>query len=278
MAGRVMKSRRLANPGRRKMSAKQIKYFGTKRQKAALKAKRKRSASSGKRRSTGGHRSRRSNIGEIVSIGLNPGRSTSMARPRKRRTTRRKPRRNPASRVVTRYRYRSRPKRRNRGYRMTNRRRRRRNPNGNIFSSTAQKVLGVLGGAAVTKLIVDRLPYNLNTGLPSYIATGVVAVVQGMVVGKFGRNKNLGDAMTLGGFTYLALRLLQDFVPSVATISPIGLRGGGGMGVIAPSSFYNPQVPRNNAMTSFVRPAAIPMASAGMSGLGRRVARMGRIG
>lgn len=280
----VLKRRRLANPGgkrsgRRRMTPKQIKYFGTKRQRAALKAKRR--VSSGSRRTTARRRAtraagRQANIGEIVSIGLNPGeRKESMARARKRTTRRRK--RNPSPRVVRRTR------RRNRGYAMSNPRRRRRRVrrrrNPSMLTSTATTVLGVLGGAAVTKLIVDRLPYNLNVGLPSYISTGVVAVIQGMAVSKFGKNQSLGDAMTLGGFTYLGLKILQEFAPGVAAISPIGLRGRG-MGVIAPSSFYNPQVPRTNAMTRFVTPSAIPAPAAvenGMSGLGRRVPRMGRM-
>ena len=42
MAGQVLKKRRLINPGRRRMSPLQIKYFGTKRQKAGLRNARKR--------------------------------------------------------------------------------------------------------------------------------------------------------------------------------------------------------------------------------------------
>lgn len=282
----VLKRRRLANPGRkrssgrRKMSAKQIKYFGTKRQKAALKARRRNAGGSKKVRRRTTTTRRQANIGEIVSIGLNPERK-SMAR-RKRRTTRRRRQRNPV-RTVTKYRYRTRPRRRNRSYKMSNpprrrgrysRRSRRRNPN--MFSGTAMSVLGVLGGAAVTKFVVERLPSNLSVGLPGYIATGAVAVAQGMVATRFGKSKNLGDSMTLGGFTYLALRVMQDFVPGLASISPLGLRG---MGVIAPSSFYNPQVPRGNSMTRFHVPNAVPapVVNSGMQGLGRRVPRMGRM-
>lgn len=280
---------RLANPRRkrRNLSAKQIKFFGTKRQKAALKAARtrKRKATPRRRNSSvargvGVRGPRRPNVGVIYSIGLNPGKEkgkSNMAR-RKRRTTAkrrvyRRRRGNPArakarTRTITRYRTRRNPRRKVA--------RRRRNPNMSIFSGTARQVVGVIGGAAVTKLIVDRLPYGLNVGIPGYIATAVVAVVQGWAVGKFGKQQALGTAMQLGGFTYLGLRILEEFFPSLASVSPFGLRG---MGVIGPSSFYVPQVPSRNMMTSFVRPSAIPapvVTANGMAGLGRRVPRMGR--
>lgn len=280
----VRKRVRLVNPRRkrRKMSAKQIRYFGTKRQKAALKAKRKRATPKVRRvsrarpvrKATRKRRTRRANVGEIITIGLNPG--GSMARTRKRRVRRTTRRRNaPKIRYRTRYvaKARRNPVKRRRR-RTVSRRRVRRNPG--MFSGRARQVVGVIGGAAATKMIVDRLPYGLNVGVPGYISTAVVAILQGWAVGKFGRQRALGQDMQLGGFVYLGLRLLQDFFPSVASISPLGLRG---MGVIGPSNFYVPQVPRTNSMTSFVRPRSIPamVAGNGVSGLGRRMPRMGRV-
>lgn len=312
---KVMKKRRVVNPSsrRRKMTPKQIKYFGTKRQKAALKASRTRT-----RKKTVARKPRaraRRNVGEIITLGLNPGRRKNVEgsvyggkfhpyrssddydpdyvgeayqyAPRKRRVTKKKGktgmarkrtvrraapkrrvRRRRANPVVKAY-YRRRPRRN-----PSRRYRRRRNPNTAVFTGKFKNVLGVLGGAAATKLIVDRLPYGLATGAVSYLSTAVVAMVLGWGVGSLGKNKSLGEQMTLGGLTYLTLRLLQDFVPSVAAISPIGLRG---MGVIGPSNFYTPQVPQSGSMRNFVTPSSIASASAanGMSGLGmnRRFAR-----
>ena len=134
----------------------------------------------------------------------------------------------------------------------------------------------MLGGAALTKLAVDRLPYGLNQGPVGYLSTGVVASIMGFAVAKFGKSKVLGEMVALGGFSYLVLRILEDFIPSLAAISPFGLRGG--MGVIGPSSFYQPQVPRPGSMHSFQTPAATMAATAASSlqglGMNRRFARV----
>src|SRR5215475_9070553 len=109
MAGHVMKRRRLANAGRRRtMTAKQIRFFGSKRQKAALKNRRRRNVAHPRRRNQGGvvsqlersaeraigsiedaaekaiaavqrrtsNPARRRNVGEILTVlpGANPGR------------------------------------------------------------------------------------------------------------------------------------------------------------------------------------------------------------
>lgn len=286
----VRKRVRLANPAKRrkKMSPKQIRFFGTKRQKAALKAKRRRPATkraapkrvarkrvarrrvaAAPKRKTHRRRRRTSNVGEIITIGLNPGtrkRSKSMATRRKRRTTRKRVyrrRRTVGARARN-------PVRRVRRRRVVRRVKRRRNPNGRaILTGTVRDVLGVIGGAAATKLIVDRLPYNLNAGPIGYLSTGVVASVLGFAVQRFGKQRALGQKMMLGGFTYLALRVLQDFVPGLAAISPIGLRG------VVPSSFYSPQVQRPGSLTSFVTPSAVTQA-VGLQGMGmnRRMARV----
>lgn len=118
MAVTVKRTVRVHNPGKakRKMSAKQIKFFGTARQKASLKASKSRTKNAGKRsirktkkRVTSptswgtmmkarikrakprpvSRVKRRKNVGEIVSIalaGLNPGkkRSSSMAKRRRK--------------------------------------------------------------------------------------------------------------------------------------------------------------------------------------------------
>ena len=299
----VMKRKRLVNPGKR-LTTKQKLYFGTKRQRAAARLTMSKKRSTPKRRNYGTAEGRSwsqltpkarrpkakrknpspraRNIGEIITIGLNPSpvrRKSSMAiRRRKRRTVRA----NPAPkrrRVARRRRVSAAPIRRRVARRRSVRRRSiRRNP-GFFGKSTVTNVLGVLGGAAATKMISERLPYNLSSGILGYVSTGVIAAVLGMGVTKFGKNKQLGEMMAIGGFTYLGLRVLQDFVPSLAALSPMGLRG---MGVLGPSSFYVPQVNQRNSMGNFITPSAvsagIPAAAPanGMKGLGmsRRVGRL----
>src|ERR1041384_5506443 len=129
----VIRKRTLVNPARRrKLSAKQIKFFGTARQRAALKARKKKSAAP----RSHSHRSKpRTNVAAIVTAGLpamlNPYRSAkrrkvknTMAKTKKRRATAKKhsptkarrrrstKRTNPSShrartRTVVKYRYRT---------------------------------------------------------------------------------------------------------------------------------------------------------------------------
>jgi len=101
----------------------------------------------------------------------------------------------------------------------------------------------IVGGAFVTKFVTEMLTSaspTLATGIPSYIATAVVAVLQGKAIGKLLKNPSLGKNMTTGGFVYLSLRLAQDFLPSFGLPFRLGLVG--------PSSFYTPQVPLNGNM------------------------------
>ena len=154
----------------------------------------------------------------------------------------------------------------------------RRNPG--MLTGTAMSVVGVVGGAAVTKLIADRLPSQLQTGVLGYLSTGLTAVILGWGVGKFAKKPALGNMMMIGGLTYVGLRILQDFLPGVMSISPFALSGGRGMGLIGPSSFYTPQVNQPGNMGAFVVPSSVMGAlpsPAAMSGLGRRGARQGRM-
>ena len=362
----VTKRRRLVNPGgRRRMTPKQIKYFGTARQRAALKNRGRRrkgmrskmqsgisrkvrrshragdyakaayyrERSTARRRNQGdvvsrvehaaeraiekiedvaqdalggithsmGNRGRRRNVGEILTVlPANPGRRRKkMAATKRRRRNRgrvrvsnRSRRRNRARarhrnrtrmmnpRVVVRYR--SRPRRRhNRGFR-------RRNPD--FLTGDAGKVIGVLGGAAVTGIVTNYLPANLTQGWIGYLTTGVVAGVLGQVAGKAMKNKSLGNWVTVGGLLIVGLQILQQVMPQLQL--PFTLAGGSpgtsGMGLLTSSNFYVPQVPIPGSMASFVTPAGIPIpapvpVSTSMHGLGaqpivglRSIRRVGR--
>ena len=364
MAGEVLKKRRLVNPARRRrnMTAKQIKFFGTRRQKAALKNRRRHNAGkfsirkskkalksdfgykfaspfgreSGYRKRTKKRNQglisetehaaahairsveraaedaiesltgagamnpgRRRNVGEILTvIPANPGRKRrSMAarahnrrrvhnrrRNRARHHNRARRRHNRRStmnpKVVVRY--------RNRRHNRHHSRARRRNQG--FLTGDVGAVVGVLGGAAVTKIIAGFVPANLTAGNPlmSTVATAVVAVVQGQVVGKVMKNPRLGNWMTIGGLVMAALELAAQYFPTLAL--PLSVTGGtSGMGLLTSSNFFVPQVNVPGSMATFVAPAAIPApvvvpAGGKMSGLGysaypglRTVRRTGRL-
>jgi hypothetical protein len=335
MAGRVLKKRRLVNPGRRRrMTAKQIKFFGTKAQRNALK-NRRRNASTHRRRYKAapvyrrhnrrrnqsglmgeaeraihsveqaaeqaigdvthvvGNRGRRRNVGEILTvIPANPGRRrrNKMARRtrnrrrnrgrvrvsnrrtyRRRYATRnrghRRRTRNRNPRVVVRYRNRRHNAHRNRGHR-------RRNPN--FLTGDAGAVVGLLGGAAVTKIIAGFLPSNLTTGWPGYISTGLVAVIAGQLAGRMTSNSRLGNFVTIGGLLIVGLQMASDLFPQLqlpfTLTTPTTTSGTSGMGLITSSNFFVPQVNLPGSMATFVPPAAIPapvvIPATAMKGLG----------
>ena len=151
------------------------------------------------------------------------------------------------------------------------------------MSGSAGRVVGVIGGAAVTKLLTDTLASNVSmvaSGIPNYIAAAVVAFAQGKIVGKLFKNPTFGSDMSIGGYAYVALRILSDFVPGLP--NPFGLSG---MGLITSSNAWGPPwVPVGSSMTKFVRPGGVPApvvvaassATGGMHGLGR-VRRGGRL-
>lgn len=310
------------NPGRkrrkRNLSPLQKLFFGTKRQRASVRARRKNagpfsirktkkhfkrklgykstSVLTGKKGSGYGRglyqlkrKGRKKNVGSIITVlPTNPGRKR-VARRRKnakrvvvinkgvKRMARRK--RSSAKRVVRRrrnpvyrgrikrglYKYSSNPGRRRRRYSqrrrngVTSRRRiHRRNPG--MLSGTLGRVVGVLGGLAMTKLLSGFLPGMFQSGPLGYLAVGAVAITQGKLAGKFAKSPALGNDMVIGGLAYLAAKVLNDFFPAFGTYTGIS-----GMGMIGPSSFYTPQVNQPGSMGSFVLPAATNGAMAAMA-------------
>ena len=121
-----------------------------------------------------------------------------------------------------------------------------------MLTGTAGRVLGVVGGVAVTKVLSGFLPASFATGVLSYVGIGAIAVLQGKLVGKFSKSSQLGNDMMVGGLAYLAAKVLNDFFPSIGAYTGIS-----GMGLIGGSSFYNPQVNLNGSMGSFVVPSAV---------------------
>ena len=125
-----------------------------------------------------------------------------------------------------------------------------------MLSGIGGQVGGIILGAAVTKFLVDRVvPMQYATGFTGYLVNAGVAYVQGMLVSRFAGKPSLGAAMQIGGYTQLALRILNDFAPGLSSYSALGLRV-----VLAQSSFYTPQVARTNSMTNFITPNAVRAA------------------
>lgn len=166
-------------------------------------------------------------------------------------------------------------RRRNGVFSMITRRRRRRNA-GVIGSATGgiTQALSVVGGAILCNAISGYLPASLNSGPMSYIATAAIAMAQGAIASKVLKNPTLGKNLQLGGFVIVALRIVKDFMPSLG--NPFA-----GMGILAPTSFYNPQVPIPNSMNQFQVPAAVmsalPAPQSNSMGRVMRSARVGRM-
>ena len=242
-ARRAGKGKKMAK-SRRKMSAKQIKHFGTKRQKAALRAK----------RSAPKHRAR-----------------TRPNPPRKRRVVRRsakkstvKRRRNPTpmiiswaagnpakrSKTVARSRRKTRratAKRSNAGRRhvkkVMHHRRRRSNPGGalgspmNWVQGGAGVVVGVVGARAIPQLVLG----TSNTGPMGYVANAVAAVGLGWLTHMvFPRNQVLVTSVIAGGFAGLISRIISDQTPFGAQLSLSGGLGDWGLGLYQKSNYPYP--------------------------------------
>jgi hypothetical protein len=144
-----------------------------------------------------------------------------------------------------------------------------------MLSGTAGRIAGVLGGIAVTKVLLSFVPASINTGIMGSLASAVIAVAQGKLIGKVAKNAALGDDFMVGGLAYTVATLLNQFFPSIGSYTGIS-----GMGLIGGSSFYVPQVNVGGGnMGQFVLPSAvsgaIPMAPAS-AGMGR-MRRTGRL-
>jgi hypothetical protein len=263
---------------RRRMTAKQIKHFGTKAQKAALK-RRKRTVGGTvrrrKQRNVRKARRRSHNPALVVTLGaVNPKRrKRSMARKarkqNKRRVTRRRKSRNPVVRgraKVTRHR---------RGIRRRRVHNRRRNPMPSFFGAVGPKglattIAGGLVGVAAAKFIPTLIPAGmLPVGggvIMRTVITGAAAWLAGMATGRF-VGKAFGDAVLFGGLMQTGSVALNALLPGFAIGGvPLGLSG---MGELMDGRFSVPQNPIRGAL-----PAATPaQVRATMNGLDRAYGR-----
>lgn len=250
MAQRVAR-RVVHNPGR--LSDKQIKFFGTSAQKAALKRRRAARRNAGPKKRTGGlfrratskriHKARtrqrrvmRSNPGEILSLVANPARRRKGAM-KKAHRRRKRAASNPARRTRRRRSAVSRPKHRRRSRRANptrviyrtrakHHRRSRRNPSragGGGITGLFTNALWLIGGAVGTKVITQAVLGAKNTGVMGYIGNAVTAFGLSLLVGKLLKNPTAGKAVLSGGIVALVLRLLSDYTPLGQYTSAIGM-------------------------------------------------------
>lgn len=261
----VLRRRLLVNPARkrRRLSAKQIRYFGTKRQRAALGRKAKAPGRSGRRFPA------RTNAGHVVTFGLgNPARRKETMK-RKTQTARRR-RANPK---ITRRRAR---KNAALVYQRRPFRHKRRNPRfggvTNLFANSLYAVSGAVG----TRLLTEAVLGSSNRGLLGYIGNAVTALVAGWGVGRLTRNRDASHWVTMGGFIGLTLRILQDVTPVGKFINlqlaGLGRHGDATLGALLPSSFFTPELYSGTGAEKWVPPALRPApapapAPAGTNGL-----------
>jgi len=258
------------NKARRHMSDKQIRHFGTKAQKAALKRKHRRNRATAHRRRTvaranprrsaprrthrtKAHRrraTRRSNPGEILSLTLgNPAkrrkkvaatqrnrrRHASASNPRRRHNRRRH---NP----VMHHRQHHRRPNAVRHHRMHHRR----NPAGLNVPSLVTDGLFVVGGLVGSRLLTQMVLGANNVGMWGYVgnaaAGGLLATALHMVT----KNPRVTAGVITGTAAGIVARLLQDYTPLGTYLQQAGFgdySGGGahGVGAYLPWNGVTPQ-------------------------------------
>jgi hypothetical protein len=272
-ARRAGKGKKMAQT-RRKMSAKQIKHFGTKRQKAALKAKRSRPKHRARTNPPKGGGRVISGYGSTVmnprrKRRKNPGNHKIVINPvRKRRKVAKKSavkrRRNPLAQILSWAagnparggkkvaRSRGKTKRRATAHRSNAGRRRaapkrvihhrrRSNPGGlGRPMDWIQGGAGVIAGVVATRAIPQLLMGASNTGTMGYAANAAAAIGAGWLTHMlFPRNGVLTTAVIAGGFAGLLSRIIADQTPFGAQLSLTGL-GDHGFGLYQKSNYPAP--------------------------------------
>jgi hypothetical protein len=235
------KRRVVINPARRNsktrrkrnMTPKQIKFFGTPAQKAALRNSRRRKLNSSRARNTASrsrsylprkHRARTKNPGEILSLVLNPGgrkKGKTMAEPRRRRRSRASGRRsnrrrrsvaNPHRHHHRRNRMHLNPSRRH--HRRHNRRHNRRpNPGANgegSFKNAMGQGLSFMGGYFISKYATQLVMGSANTSVAGYLGNAVATAVLAITAHIFPPTRNFSMALVAGGATQILARILSD--------------------------------------------------------------------
>lgn len=285
--------RRKRNPPRRRLTDKQIRYFGTPAQKAALKrrhpSRRKNAASSTARRmaktAKQAHRARQRsanarhqwNPSEIISLALNPA-NTKGKRSKMAATKQKSGQRGRKPRSRSRHKKQTNPARHHSAPARQHRRRRHRSMKnagggggvGNLLSTA----VFTIGGAVGSKLITQAVLGDKNVGFMGYAGNGLVAIGLSLLAGKIMRNQQAAKAILAGGVVQIVLRAITDFTPFGKFTSQIG------MGDYQVSNFVTPQryvdalnsaeveIPPGWAPKVIMPPAAAAAAAPGMGAYG----------
>ena len=298
----TIRVRRISNPRhrRRNLSAKQIKYFGTKRQRAALRANRHRRRTNppvARRKNS----RKRNNPALVVTLGsvANPKRRNTVAhtktnRRRRRANVRHHHRRRNGTFMSRRRNTTHRTNRRRRTYathhhrvrrngpkiivmKPNRRYNRRRNPISTelfgqpLFGRNSIEIIsGAFGGLILAKFIPTLFPTSITGGIASssigrVVISGISAVVGAWAVSKI--NAPAGQGALLGGMVQTLSIALNAFLPSAyASVSQYST-----LGDLTPGSYPLPQNPilAGRTPVATLPPAAAQIAAAANGGGGQ---------
>jgi hypothetical protein len=240
--------RTVANPGRKKkMTAKQIRFFGTKAQRARLRG----GSSSSKtrtnkaRRKKSSHR-RRENSSHIVGYTLA---NTAKKGSKMATATKKNRKRKNAGKGHRHSGYKARANRGRRSPMRQNTGRRRYRRNAGTFStsgvgSIVTNAIFVIAGALGSKLLTQMVLGANNVGLIGYAGNAITGGLMWFVTEKVMHNKTASAGVIAGTAVQILLRLINDYTPFGQYISQLG------MGDYQAQAFVTPQVlvdPYNSA-------------------------------
>jgi hypothetical protein len=227
------------NRARRHMSAKQIRHFGTKAQRRALKARSKANRSKSSRRNA--HRARsiprkkKRNPESILSLQLgNTGRSKMAAHKKRKKSS-------------SHARHHNRPRKRNRGMshvRHHNYRHRRHNVGGmgaGEISGLAVEAVAAVGGFVGSRWLTQLVLSASNVGIMGYFGNAVATALLGVAAHYVApRNRNVRDGVILGGAMGIVARVVEDYTPFGEALKAQGF-GDYGMAAYMPTNSVIPQ-------------------------------------
>ena len=154
-------------------------------------------------------------------------------------------------------------------------RRRRSNPGVGRVGGLLGSGLYVVGGAVGTRMITQAVLGAKNTGVLGYGGNVVSAFVLSWGVRKFLRNPHAANMVLVGGFSALAIRLLQDYTPLGkfvnANLAGMGIRGDVGMGLLLNNSYADPAIYNESGAVmpaGWLAAARAGMPSAAVRGMG----------
>jgi hypothetical protein len=249
------KRRVVVNAGRRtkrnkprRLTPKQIKFFGTPAQKASLKRRRATSRTNSSKKAVRKtvNRARtyqprkssaRKNPGDILSLVLNPGgrkgkknmaaKSSKRSRAARRAYLRRMRQTNPARpKHRRRYKAKSNPAPRRRYARRSRKmNHRRRNPgfSGGGFSHDIMQAVAAFGGFFGSKLATQLVMGSGNTGVAGYMGNAAATAALAIIAGVFPPTKKLVTMIVAGGAIQIISRVLSDNTAFGTLTSQLGV-------------------------------------------------------